>query len=117
MLEDDRNAADEFTTMSSVIKSTLKWGGGVFSFSFSFNMLIICKQEMFFNTKSAYVSQLLLSIVICHDFKFQVGCMLSKLQYLSLGGGGGYLDHIQDSRNVLSTIEKQDRDTASMHLL
>ena len=28
MLGDDRNAADEFTTMSSAIKSTLKWGGG-----------------------------------------------------------------------------------------
>ena len=52
MLEDDGNAANEFTTMSSAIKSTLKWGdGGLWEC-----MLIICKQERTFNTQSACVS-------------------------------------------------------------
>ena len=52
MLEDDGNAADEFTTMFSAIKSTLKWGeGDLWEY-----MLIICKREGIFNTQSTCVS-------------------------------------------------------------
>ena len=51
MLEDDGNAADEFTTMSSVIKSTLKWGEGVLGTE-NDNF----QAEKVLTTKSAFVS-------------------------------------------------------------
>ena len=63
MLEDDRNAADEFTTMSSVIKSTLKWGeGGLWQY-----MLMIFNRS--FSVREAHVSQRLLSKIVDGESK------------------------------------------------
>ena len=52
MLEDDGNAADEFTTMSAAMKSTLKWGGGG-SLAMHVNNF---QAGQVFSTKSACVS-------------------------------------------------------------
>ena len=64
MLEDDKKAADEFTTMSSAIKSTLKWGGRG-SLAVHGNNLVSSRG---FSIHKAYVSLRLLSKIVDLSF-------------------------------------------------
>ena len=63
MLEDDENTADEFITMFSAVKPTLKWGEGVIgSTCWKF------ASRRGFSIHKAHVSQRLLSKILGHLF-------------------------------------------------